>query len=376
MTLPFTDEHHMFRDSVQSFIRREVAPFHADWEEQGIVDRAVWRKAGEAGLLLASIPAEYGGGGGDFLMTQILLEELVKGVFSGPGFRLHSDIVAPYILHLGSEDQKRRWLPKMASGESIAAIAMTEPSAGSDLQAIRTTAIRDGDEYVINGQKTFISNGAMADLVVVAVKTDPAARAKGVSLVVVETERKGFSRGRRLKKLGMKAQDTSELFFADVRIPVTNRLGEEGKGFSYLMRELPQERLIAGSIALVAAESALVWTVEHVKARQAFGAPLFSLQNTRFVLSEVKTEVTVGRTFLDDCINLHLRGELDGTRAAMAKLWLTELEGRVLDKCLQLFGGYGYMWEYPITRAYADARIHRILAGSNEIMKELIARSI
>jgi alkylation response protein AidB-like acyl-CoA dehydrogenase len=376
MSLPYAEEHEIFRRSVQAFIQREIAPYHERWEEDGIVDREVWRKAGAAGLLLTGIPGEYGGGGGDFLMTQIMLEEFVKGVFSGPGFRLHSDIVAPYILHFGTEAQKHRWLPKMASGEFVAAIAMTEPSAGSDLQAIKTTAIRDGDEYVINGQKTFISNGAMADLVIVAVKTDPAAKAKGVSLVVIETDRKGFSRGKRLKKLGMKAQDTSELFFSDVRVPVENRIGEEGKGFAYLMRELPRERLIAGSIALVAAESAFVWTVEHVKSRQAFGAPLFSLQNTRFVLAEVKTEITVGRGFLDECINSHLAGSFDEARAAMAKLWLTELEGRVLDKCLQLFGGYGYMWEYPITRAYADARIHRILAGSNEIMKELVARSI
>jgi alkylation response protein AidB-like acyl-CoA dehydrogenase len=376
MPLPYTEEHEIFRRSVQAFIQREIAPHHARWEDEGMVDREVWSKAGAAGLLLTGIPPEYGGGGGDFLMAQIMLEELVRGVFSGPGFRLHSDIVAPYILHFGTEAQKQRWLPCMATGELVTAIAMTEPSAGSDLQALKTTAIRDGDEYVINGQKTFISNGTMADLVIVAAKTDPTARAKGVSLVVVESDRTGFSRGRRLKKLGMKAQDTAELFFDDVRVPVDNRIGEEGKGFSYLMRELPQERLIAASIGLVAAEAAFGWTVEHVKTRHAFGSPLFSLQNTRFVLAEVKTEVAVGRSFLDECINLHLAGKLDETRAAMAKLWCTELEGRVLDKCLQFFGGYGYMWEYPIARAYADARIHRILAGSNEIMKELVARSI
>jgi alkylation response protein AidB-like acyl-CoA dehydrogenase len=376
MPLLYTEEHEAFRRSVQKFIEREIAPHHARWEEQGIVDREVWRKAGAAGLLLTGIPPEYGGGGGDFLMTQIMLEELVKGVFSGPGFRLHSDIVAPYILHFGTPEQRHRWLPGMAAGELVTAIAMSEPSAGSDLAAITTSAVRDGDEYVVNGQKTFISNGAMADLVIVAVKTDPAAGAKGMSLLAIETDRSGFTRGRRLEKLGMRAQDTSELFFSDVRVPVANLIGEEGKGFSYLMRELPQERLIAGSIALVAAEAALAWTVEHVKTRKAFGAPLFALQNTRFVLAEVKTEVTVGRIFLDDCIQMHSSGQLDATRAAMAKLWLTELEGRVIDRCLQLFGGYGYMWEYPITRAYADARVHRILAGSNEIMKELVARSI
>ena len=376
MSLPYAQEHEQFRQSVQTFIRREIAPHHDRWEEQGMVDREVWRKAGEAGLLLTGIPTAYGGGGGDFLMTQVMLEELVKGVYSGPGFRLHSDIVAPYILHHGTEEQKLTWLPPMARGELIAAIAMSEPGAGSDLAAIRSTAIRSGDDYIVNGQKTFISNGVLADLVIAAVKTDPAAGARGISLLAIEAHRQGFSRGRRLKKLGMKAQDTAELFFSDVRVPIAHRIGPEGEGFACLMRELPQERLIAASLGLVAAESAYAWTVEHVKTRHAFGAALFSLQNTRFVLAEVKSEITVGRVFLDDCIRLHLGGELDATRAAMAKLWLTELEGRVLDRCLQLFGGYGYMWEYPIARAYADARVHRILAGSNEIMKELVARSI
>jgi alkylation response protein AidB-like acyl-CoA dehydrogenase len=366
----------MFRRSVQMFIQREIAPHHDRWEEEGIVDRGLWLKAGEAGLLLTGVSSESGGGGGDFLMTLVMLEELVRGVYSGPGFRLHSDIVAPYIEHIGTEDQKQRWLPKMATGETVAAIAMTEPSAGSDLQAMRTTAIRDGDDYVVNGQKTFISNGAMADLVVVAVKTDPAAGAKGISLLVVEAHREGFSKGRKLKKLGMKAQDTAELFFSDVRVPTSNRLGEEGKGFLYLMRELPRERLIAAAIGQVAAEAALEWTSGYAKSRHAFGGALINLQNTRFVLGEIKTEVTVGRVFLDDCINLLLEAKLDTTRAAMAKLWCTELEGRVLDRCLQIFGGYGYMWEYPIARAYADARIHRILAGSSEVMKELVARTL
>jgi alkylation response protein AidB-like acyl-CoA dehydrogenase len=376
MSLPYTEEHEMFRRSVRTFIQREIAPHHDRWEAEGIVDRGLWLKAGTAGLLLTTIAPEYGGGGGDFLMSFILLEEMVRGVYSGPGFRLHSDIVAPYIEHFGTEEQKRRWLPKMASGEMVSAVAMTEPSAGSDLQAIRTTAIRDGDDYLVNGQKTFISNGAMADLVVVAVKTDPAAGAKGISLLVIEADRVGFTKGRKLKKLGMKAQDTAELFFSDVRVPVSNRLGDEGKGFSYLMSELPRERLIAAAIGQVAAEAALDWTAEYAKTRHAFGGPLIDLQNTRFVLAEIKTEVTIGRTFLDDCINLLLDAKLDATRAAMAKLWCTELEGRVLDRCLQIFGGYGYMWEYPIARAYADARIHRILAGSNEIMKEIVARSI
>ncbi|ATE64261.1 acyl-CoA dehydrogenase family protein [Rhizorhabdus dicambivorans] len=376
MALPYTEEHDMFRRSVRAFVEREIAPHHERWEDEGIVDRDLWRKAGGAGLLLTGIASEYGGGGGDFLMTLIMTEELTRGVFSGPGFRLHSDIVAPYIEHLGTEEQKRRWLPAMASGEMVAAVAMTEPGAGSDLQAIRTTAIRDGDDYVVNGQKTFISNGSMADLVVVAVKTDPAEGARGTSLLVIEAERAGFAKGKRLKKLGLKAQDTAELYFDDVRVPVANRLGEEGKGFAYLMRELPRERLIAAAIGVIAAEAALDWTIDHVKSRKAFGGTLFDLQNTRFVLGELKTEVEIGRTFLDDCTLLLMRGGLDATRAAMAKLWCTELEGRVIDRCLQLFGGYGYMWEYPIARAYADARVHRILAGSNEIMKELVARSL
>lgn len=376
MAPSYTEEHEMFRRSVRSFIEREIAPHHERWEDEGIVDRDLWRKAGEAGLLLTGIAPEYGGGGGDFLMTLIMTEELTRGVFSGPGFRLHSDIVAPYIEHLGTEEQKQRWLPAMARGDMVAAVAMTEPGAGSDLQAIRTTAIRDGDDYIVNGQKTFISNGSMADLVVVAVKTDPAEGAKGTSLLVMEADRPGFGKGKRLKKLGLKAQDTSELFFDDVRVPVANRLGEEGKGFAYLMRELPRERLIAAAIGVIAAEAALEWTIDHVKSRKAFGGTLLDLQNTRFVLGELKTEVEIGRTFLDDCTLLLMRGELDATRAAMAKLWCTELEGRVIDRCLQLFGGYGYMWEYPIARAYADARIHRILAGSNEIMKELVARSL
>jgi acyl-CoA dehydrogenase len=258
----------------------------------------------------------------------------------------------------------------------IAAVAMTEPSAGSDLQAIRTTAVRDGDDYVINGQKTFISNGAMADFVIVAAKTDPKAGAKGISLIAIEADRLGFEKGRKLKKIGLKAQDTSELFFNDVRVPVSNLLGEEGRGFSYLMNELPRERLIAAAIAQVASERALDLTSEYAAQRHVFGAPLLALQNTRFVLGEVKADVTVGRTFLDDTINLFLKGEMDATRAAIAKLWCTELEGKATDKCLQIFGGWGYMWEYPIARLYADARVHRILAGSNEIMKELIARSI
>jgi len=376
MPLPYTDVHEMFRNSVQRFVEREVAPYHESWEEAGIVDRAIWKKAGEQGLLLITAPEEYGGGGGDFLMVNIFLEEMLKGVYTGPGFRVHSDIVAPYIVNLGTEEQKKRWLPKMASGEMIGAIAMTEPSAGSDLKAIRTTAVRDGDEYVINGQKTFITNGEHSDLIIVVAKTDPNAGSKGISLIVVEADRPGFKKGRRLKKIGLKAQDTTELFFDDVRVPLSNILGEENRGFVHLMTELPRERLIAAAVAQVGAESAVRLATEYARERHVFGGPLMAMQNTRFTLADVTTEVTVGRIFLNDCICRFLEDDLDGTHAAKAKLWCSERAGTVIDKCLQLFGGWGYMSEYPIARLYADARVYRIYAGSSEIMKEIIARSI
>ncbi len=372
----YQEEHEIYRRSVRAFLEKEVAPYHAQWEKDGVVSRDLWLKAGAAGLLCPSIPAEYGGGGGDFLMCSIMTEELARKVYSGPGFRLHSDIAAVYILHCGTEEQKQKWLPRMATGETILALAMTEPGAGSDLQGIRTTAIRQGDEFVINGQKTFISNGQQADLIILACKTDPREGAKGMSLVLVETDRAGFRRGRNLEKMGNKAQDTSELFFDDVRVPVSNLLGQEGKGFSYLMKELPQERLLAGVNAVATMEAALEWTIEHTRDRKAFGKTLADLQTIRFKLAEMKTEVTVARVFLDECTVRHSKGELDISTAAMCKWWLTDLEARVLDSCLQMFGGYGFMWEYPICRAYADARVHRIYAGSNEIMKELVARSL
>ncbi|HVY43106.1 MAG TPA: acyl-CoA dehydrogenase family protein [Hyphomicrobiaceae bacterium] len=372
----FKEEHEIFRKSVRAFIEREIAPYHDQWEKDGAVSREVWRKAGDAGLLLTGIPEEYGGGGSDFLMSAVVIEELARGLYSGPGFRLHSDIVAPYILHYGSEEQKRTWLPKMAKGEVITAIAMTEPGTGSDLQGIRTTAIAKGNELVINGQKTFITNGQLADLVIVACKTDPKEGAKGVSLVLVEADRAGFKRGRNLQKLGNKAQDTSELFFEDVRVPPSNMLGEEGRGFQYLMQELPQERLIVGVAAVAIMEAALEWTLAYTRERKAFGRPIADFQNSRFKLAEVKTEVQVARVFLDKCLELHVAGKLDVPTAAMQKWWLTELEGKVLDVCLQLHGGYGFMWEYPIARAYADARVHRIFAGTTEIMKEIVARSL
>ncbi|HMK68463.1 MAG TPA: acyl-CoA dehydrogenase family protein, partial [Stellaceae bacterium] len=297
-------------------------------------------------------------------------------LYSGPGFRLHSDIVAPYILHYGSERQKRRWLPAMAKGEVITAIAMTEPGAGSDLQGIRTTAIRDGEHYVVNGQKTFITNGQMADLVVVVAKTDPREGAKGITLILVEADRPGFKRGRNLEKLGMKAQDTSELFFDDVRVPADNVLGGEGRGFACLMQELPQERLLVGITAVGVMESALEQTIRYTRERKAFGRAIADFQVSRFKLAEMKTEVKIARVFLDHCLELHLEGKLDVETAAMAKWWLSDLENRIVDQCLQLHGGYGYMWEFPIARAYADARVHRIFAGTNEIMKELIARGL
>lgn len=372
----YREEHALFRATVRRFIADEIAPHHARWEKQGVVDRAVWRKAGAAGLLLTTVPEEYGGAGADFLTSAIMIEEMMRHVYSGPGFRLHSDIVAPYILNHASEDLKRAWLPRMATGEIITAIAMTEPGAGSDLQGIQTTAIRDGNHYVINGQKTFITNGQLADLIVVACKTDTKAGAKGISLVLVEADREGFARGRNLEKVGMKAQDTSELFFENVRVPCTNLIGDEGRGFAYLMTELPRERLLVGIMAVAVMEGALENTLAYTRERKAFGRAIADFQNTRFKLAEVKTEVTVARVFLNDCIARFMRGELDVPTAAMCKWWLSELEGRVVDACVQMHGGYGYMWEYPIARAYADARVHRIYAGSNEIMKEIIARAL
>ena len=314
---------------MKAFIDREIAPHYETWEKNGQVTREVWRKAGEAGLLLTDIPTEYGGGGADFLPAAVMIEEMAKRVFAAPGFRLHSDIVAPYILNYGTEEQKRTWLPRMAKGEVITAIAMTEPDTGSDLQAIRTTARRDGNELVVKGQKTFITNGGLADLIIVAVKTDTSAGAKGVSLVLVEADRPGFQRGRNLKKIGQNAQDTAELFFDDVRMPPSNLLGQEGGGFVHLMQQLPQERLISAVAAVAMMEAALGWTVEYTRERKAFGRPIAEFQNTRFKLAEVKTEVTVARTFLDKCLELHIEGGLDAPTAAMVKWWTTELEGRV-----------------------------------------------
>ncbi len=372
----FSPEHELYRDQVRRFVEREIAPHHAEWEKEGIVPRSAWLAAGEAGLLLPAIPDEYGGGGGDRLHSTIVMEELARAGATGPGFGLHSDIVAPYILSYGTEEQKRRYLPRMAKGEVIGAIAMSEPGAGSDLQGVRTTAMPRGNGYVLNGQKTFITNGQNADVVIVVAKTDPTQGAKGITLFLVDGGLPGFSKGRNLEKLGLHAQDTSELFFQDVELPGDARLGEEGQGFILLMKELAWERLQIAIGGIAAAEAALEWTISYTKERKVFRQTVFDFQTTKHKLAEMKTEVQVGRVFVDRCIEQMLDGGLDPTTAAMAKYWITDLQGRVVDQCLQLHGGYGYMSEYPIARAYADARVQRIYGGTNEIMKELISRTL
>jgi acyl-CoA dehydrogenase len=375
--LPYTDLHVAFRDTVQRFVDREIRPHYTQWERDGQVPRALYRRAGELGLLLTGASTEHGGGGGDFLYAHIVQEELGFAGATGAQFGLHSDIVAPYIQHYGTEAQKSRWLPRMASGETIAGIAMTEPGAGSDLAGIRTRAERTASgEWVLTGQKIFISNGQIADLFVVVAKTDPAAGARGVSLFLVEPDRPGFARGRNLEKAGMDAQDTSELFFDGVRLPPDALLGEEGQGFRYLMTELPQERLLVAITAVAAAEEAVRLAVEYVEQRQVFGKPVSTLQNTRFRLAECRTETAVSRAFLEQCIAKHLKGELGTEEASMAKWWCTEMQFRVTDACLQMFGGYGYMKEYPISRLWADARVQRIYGGTTEVMKEIVARGM
>jgi acyl-CoA dehydrogenase len=372
----YSSDHELFRDAVRRFVEAEITPYHAQWEKDGVVSREVWRAAGANGLLCSFVPEQYGGPGGDFLHTAIVIEELAKVEATGPAFHLHSGIVAPYILHYGTEAQKQRWLPGMCAGEIIGAIAMTEPGAGSDLQGMRSRAVRDGDDYVVNGQKTFISNGQIADLVITVAKTDPEAGAKGMSLLVVERGDAGFSRGRNLEKVGWHAQDTSELFYSDVRLPAERLLGEENRAFKYLMQELAQERLIVAIRSITTLETAVANTVAYTRQREAFGKPLFALQNTRFKLAECQTQAVVARTFVDRCLEMHMLGQLDANDAAMAKLHVTETLGRVLDECLQLHGGYGYMWEYPIARAWAGHRVSRIAGGSSEIMKEIISRTL
>ena len=373
----FQPDHQAFADSFRRFIDKEVTPHHAAWEDQGYVAREVWSQAGANGFLCMSLPEEYGGAGADKLYSVAQMEELARAGTTGIGFGLHSEIVAPYILHYGTEAQKRLYLPQMASGEMVGAIAMSEPAAGSDLQGIKTTAIAQPDgSYLLNGSKTFITNGWHADLVIVVAKTDPAAGAKGTSLLLVEQGMAGFSKGKRLKKLGMKAQDTSELFFDNVSVPAENLLGGEGRGFICLMEQLPWERLQIAIGAVAAAQAAIDWTVQYVKDRKVFGQPVASYQNTRYTLAELQTEVQVARVFVDKCCELIVQEKLDTATASMAKYWCSDLQCKVMDECVQLHGGYGYMWEYPITRAYADARVQRIYGGTNEIMKEVISRSM
>ncbi len=374
----FTADHIAFRDSFQKFIDNEIAPFHEAWEEQGFVDREVWRKAGANGFLCMSMPEQYGGAGAERLYSIAQMEALAAAGVSGIGFGLHSEIVAPYLLHYGTEAQKQRFLPKLASGEMVGAIAMSEPAAGSDLQGVKTSAMKsaDGTHYVLNGSKTFITNGWHADVVVVVAKTDPSAGAKGTSLFLVERGMPGFEKGKRLKKLGLKAQDTSELFFNDVKVPVENLLGGEGKGFACLMEELPWERLQIAIGAVAASQAAIEWTMTYVKERKAFGQPVANFQNTRFKLAELQTEVQIAQVFVDKCSELVTAHNLDTATASMAKYWCSDLQCKVMDECVQLHGGYGYMWEYPITRAYADARVQRIYGGTNEIMKEVISRAM
>ena len=373
----FNADHEAFRDSFRRFMDKEIAPFHEAWEEQGFVDRAVWNKAGENGFLCMTMPEAYGGSDADKLYSVVQMEELARAGFSGIGYGLHSEIVAPYILHYGTEAQKKKYLPLLASGAMVGAIAMSEPAAGSDLQGVKSTAIKQADgSYLLNGSKTFITNGWHADLVIVVAKTDPAAGAKGTSLLLIERGMPGFEKGKRLKKLGMKAQDTSELFFDNVRVPAENLLGAEGKGFICLMEQLPWERLQIAIGAVSAAQAAIDWTVAYVKDRKVFGQTVAAFQNTRYKLAEMQTEVQVARVFVDKCCELVAVDQLDTATASMAKYWCSDLQCKVMDECVQLFGGYGYMWEYPITRAYADARVQRIYGGTNEIMKEVISRGM
>lgn len=368
----------LLSDMANRFMEAEIAPHYERWEKAEMVDRSAWEKAGENGLLCASIPEEYGGAGGTYAHEAAINDAVGHVGVDGFGIALHSGIVAPYILHYGSEEQKQKWLPRLATGELIGAIAMTEPGTGSDLQNIKTTAVQDGNQYRINGSKTFITNGQLANLIIVVTKTDPAQGAKGTSLIVIETDGlEGFERGRNLDKIGLKANDTSELFFNDVKVPLTNLLGsQEGQGFFQLMNELPQERLIIANQAIAAIERALALTIDYVKERKAFGKSVIEFQNTQFKLAELKSEATMARIFVDQCIAMHLEGKLDQTMASMAKLQLSELQCRVMDECLQLHGGYGYMNEYPIARMFRDARVQRIYGGTNEIMKLLIARSL
>jgi alkylation response protein AidB-like acyl-CoA dehydrogenase len=373
----FTSEHDAFRDMVRAFIARNVTPYHEQWERDRVVSREVWRQAGKAGLLGIEIDEKYGGGGNpDYTYYLIMNEELARAGAHGPGFSVHNDIVGQYLIRLVTPEQAQRWLPGYCSGELITAIAMSEPAAGSDLQGIRTTAVRDGDDWILNGQKTFISNGQLADLVVVFARTDPDAGHLGYSLLMVERGMPGFDRGRNLEKVGMHAQDTSELFFSDVRVPAANLLGDQGTGFVALMQNLPRERIAIGATALAGAEHVFQTTLDYCRQRQAFGRPIGSFQHSRFQLAEMATELAVARAFTDRAITEHVAGRLSTEDAAMVKWWDTELCNRVVDRCVQLFGGYGYMREYPVARAFADGRVQSIFGGTTEIMKEIIGRGL
>jgi acyl-CoA dehydrogenase len=372
----FREEHEIWRATVRHFVEKEIVPYHAQWEHDGIVPRELWLKAGAQGMLCCTVPEEYGGLGLDYLFDVVVFEELWRVGASGPGFLIHTDLVATYILSFGTDEQKRHWLPKMVRGEAIGSLGMTEPHAGSDLKAVRTQAVRDGNEFVINGQKVFISNGQLCDVVVLATKTDNGAGANGITLFLVESNREGFNRGRNLEKLGMKAQDTSELFFENVRVPPSNMLGAEGRGFPQMMTNLAQERLAQAIRSATVVETVIEWTVDYTAERKAFGQTIADFQNTQFVLADLKARSIMARVFTDKCIDLFVQGKLDAVDAAMAKLVTSELHCEAVDKCLQLFGGWGYMWEYPICRAYADARVVKIAGGSVEVMKTIIAREM
>ena len=370
-------EHESFRQTVRSFLSNEVVPFHDQWEKDGVVPRELWTKAGAQGLLCFDVAEEYGGPGvSDFRYNMVMAEELTRAGVNGPGFLVHTDIIVPYLSSLGTDEQKRRWLPGCVSGETITAIAMTEPGAGSDLQGIRTTAVDKGDHYVLNGSKTFISNGILSDLVIVVARTDAEAGHKGISLLVVERGMDGFERGRNLEKMGLKAQDTAELFFDNVVVPKENLLGEEGSGFISLMMNLPQERLSIAMIAAAACEHILELSLSYAKEREAFGKPIGKFQHNRFLIAEMATEARIARVFVDDCVRLHNEGKCDVSLAAMAKWWTTELQTKLVDRAVQLHGGYGYMMEYPVARAYVDSRIQTIYGGTTEIQKEIIGRSL
>jgi len=372
----FNSDHETFRDTVRKFLEAEAVPNNEEWEKQGVVPREIWLKAGEQGFLCPMVKEQYGGIEADFLYSVVINEEISRLGLTGIGWGLHTEIVAPYIQNNGSEFLKEKYLPKMVTGECIGAIAMTEPGAGSDLQGVKTIAVKQGDHYVLNGSKTFITNGQNADIVIVVAKTDPSKGAKGISLFVVDCDSEGFEKGTNLKKVGMKAQDTSELFFQDVKVPAENLLGEEGMGFIYLMKELPQERLGISIGGLAMAESALEQTIQYVKERKAFGKSIADFQNTQFKIAEMHTKLAVARTYVDRCLELHLKKELDIPTAAAGKYYITDLQCEVIDECLQLHGGYGYMWEYPIARMFADSRVQRIYGGTNEIMKTIIAKAV